>query len=169
MKRLMVLASVVVAGMLSANCSNSHDGASSASLLAPSAVDGAGGTVSTAAKGGGGGGKPSGGGTTSGSSTLTLVMSIDANGNGLPNWNDTVTFNWSTTVVQYPLIDTVCSQNGTKVYYHQYSTNPNSIFPENPYFWLQSGYWTGGAADCVATLNNGTGTIYYSLSFHVDP
>src|SRR4051795_8199868 len=37
--------------------------------------------------GGGGGGKP-GGGSTGGSSSMSLVMVDDANGDGLPNWND---------------------------------------------------------------------------------
>ena len=42
--------------------------------------------------GGGGGGKPGGGGSTG---SLALVLVTDQNGNGAPNWGDTVTFNVS--------------------------------------------------------------------------
>src|SRR5215212_1686351 len=62
-----------------------------------------------AAKGGGG---PKGGGGTSGSSSISLAPLVyDANGNGLPNWSDTVTFNFATSATQ-PYIHLVCSGNG---------------------------------------------------------
>ena len=55
--------------------------------------------AAVAAKGGSGGGKPSGG---SGSSSLSLADPLvhDANGNGLPNRSDVVTFTVSTTAGQ---------------------------------------------------------------------
>src|SRR5260221_1945162 len=106
MNKLVIVASVLVLAAGSANCS--HEGSSdrsSSSILGPSAV---GNSDALAAKGGGG--KPGGG--TGGTGGLTLVMLTDANGNGLPNWGDTVTFNVSTTATTQPNVDLKCSQNG---------------------------------------------------------
>ena len=77
------------------------------------AKGGAGGGGGGGGKPGGGGGKPGGGGGTS--SSLTVVMVSDQNGNGSPNWGDTITFTVSTTAA-YPYVDLRCSQNGTMVY-----------------------------------------------------
>lgn len=88
----------------------------------------------------------------SGSSGLSLVTVIDANGNGLPNWGDTVTFSVSATATTTPEIGTACYRNGTEVYYHEggfYAGDPWA--PADQMFVLQSYYWTGGAADCAAT------------------
>ena len=43
-------------------------------------------------------------------------MVTDVNGNGSPNWGDTVTFDVSTTATTEPYVDLVCSQNGVVVY-----------------------------------------------------
>ena len=60
--------------------------------------------AAVAAKGGSGGGKPSGG---SGSSSLSLADPLvhDANGNGLPNHGDVVTFTVSTTATTQPFVN----------------------------------------------------------------
>src|SRR5205085_2102709 len=61
----------------------------------------------------GSGGK--GGGGTSGSGTLSLKMVNDANGDNLPNYGDSVTFNVSTTASRpYVVLD--CTQGGASVY-----------------------------------------------------
>src|SRR5215467_12500063 len=65
-----------------------------------------------AAKGGaGGGGKGhnSGGTTGSGGGSITLAPLVkDVNGNGLPNWGDTVTFTISTTATDQPWVYLKC-------------------------------------------------------------
>ena len=102
---------------------------------------------------GGKGGKPSGG-----SSSLTLVMVTDNNGDGAANYNDTVTFNVSTTQTQYPTVDLRCYQSGTLVY-----SASAGFYSSYPWPWarnmtLASGSWTGGAASCTATLS-GSSTL----------
>jgi hypothetical protein len=98
-------------------------------------------------------GKPSGGSASGGSSGLSLVMVVDANANGLPNWGDTVTFKVSTTATTQPQVRTVCVQNGVQVYFHEGGFYPGDPWaPGDQMFVLQSYSWTGGAADCTATL-----------------
>lgn len=99
-----------------------------------------------AGKGGGGGG----GGTTSGG-TIALVLVNDANGNGAPNWGDTVTFAVSTTATAMPYVTLDCYQGGTLVY-----TASNGIFAIslNQLFVLKTPAWSGGAASCTAWLQN---------------
>jgi hypothetical protein len=113
-------------------------------------------------------GKPGGGGTTSGGSSLSLVMVTDLNANGLPNWGDTVTFRVSTSAA-YPSVELDCSQNGVLV-----SQQTAGFYPT--YMWstdytLKSYYWTGGPANCVATLytsgRNGSRQTLSTLSFNV--
>jgi hypothetical protein len=110
--------------------------------------------------GGGGGGHKGGGG---GSSSLTLTMVADENSNGLPNWNDTITFNVSTTATTQPYVEVTCSQNGAVVYsawagfYSSYPWPGSQLMP------LYSPSWTGGAADCTAVLDPNLAT----LNFHV--
>src|SRR5437867_1007740 len=108
MRSLAVLAGAVVVAASCVACGNSSQGANS-DLFAPSDSSAAtAGIVSTTARGGGGKG-PGGGGTTSGGGSLTLVNQgpscpydptqascHDLNGNGLPNWGDTITFTAST-------------------------------------------------------------------------
>jgi len=115
-------------------------------------------------------GKPGGGGSSSGS-TLTLVLADDVNGNGAPNWGDTVTFNVSSSATSSPQVSLNCYQGSTLVY------NANAAwYAGNPFAYmqmmkLQSGAWTGGAADCTAKeyYSSGKRTITLkTLSFHVD-
>src|SRR5439155_17704638 len=49
--------------------------------------------------------------TTTGGGSLTLVMVTDADGNGLPNWGDQLTFKVSTSA-SYPSVEVDCAQNG---------------------------------------------------------
>ena len=122
--------------------------------------------------GGGGGGKPGGGGSTGGSGSMTIVMVNDANGNGTPNWNDTIRFNVSTTATTEPHVSVQCTQNSTVVYTAQTGYYDSYPWPATQNFTLSSGAWTGGAADCTARLyslsNSGASTTLATKSFHVD-
>jgi len=117
-------------------------------------------------------GKPTKPGTTTGSGSLTLVMATDLNGDGAPNWGDTVTFNVSTTATTQPIVSAACVQNGAQVYYHEggfYAGNP---WPWDKMFELKSYSWSGGAADCTATLaytnQRGSHVVLAAISFHVN-
>lgn len=151
MYRLVTLALVVVLAMGGASCA--RDGArpgegSASGILAPSAL-GEPGDAALSAKGGGKG-KPGGGG--SGTSSLTLVMYTDANGNGLPNWGETVTFNVSTTATTEPTVELLCYQNGVAVYGATSGFYDGYPWPWTKYMTLSSTAWQGGAAQCTATL-----------------
>lgn len=99
----------------------------------------------------GGGRQPSGDGS------LALVMVTDVNGNGLPNWGDQVTFTVSTTATDRPTVRLYCYQNGALVY--TFSAGFFAGYPWTTVYGLSSQSWTGGAADCTASLiysgNNG--------------
>jgi hypothetical protein len=99
----------------------------------------------------------SGGGATTGGGSLALVMYTDANGNGLPNWGDQVTFTVSTTATDRPTVRLYCYQSGSLVY--TFSAGFWSGYPWTTVYGLSSQSWTGGAADCTASLvysgNNG--------------
>jgi hypothetical protein len=129
----------------------------SATAFAPAALAG---------KGHGGGGTTGG----SGSTVTGPVMVVDRNGDGLPNWNDEVTFNVSTTATDKPYVLLNCYQSGTWV-----STGTGGFFASSPWppnFTLSSAGWTSGAGDCTATLymvgSNGRTQNLASMSFHVD-
>ena len=116
--------------------------------------------------GGGGGGH---GGSGGGSGSLTLQMYNDMNGNGAPNWGDTITFTVSTTATTEPHVSVTCSQNGTVVY-----SAATGYYASYPWPWTQvmelgSTAWSGGAASCVAKLyslnNSGGTTSLASMSF----
>jgi len=96
-------------------------------------------------------GKP--GGNTSGSSSLTgPVMVIDNNGNGLVNRLDSITFNVSTSATSTPTVGLRCYQNGIWVY-DDYLGYYSGGYWSNPWFSLDSGYWTSGiSASCTARL-----------------
>ena len=98
-------------------------------------------------------GKPGGGGTSGGSGgTLSLVMVKDVNGNGSPNYMDTITFAVSTTATTMPYVTVHCYQAGTLVYQQSSGIFYTSL---NQNFVLgQTTAWQGGAADCTAYLQN---------------
>jgi hypothetical protein len=110
-----------------------------------------------------------GGGDSGGSSSLSLVMVNDLNRNGLPNWGDTVTFAVSTTAYK-PTVLLECFQNGAVVDRQQAGFFPGYMFSKE--YELKSSLWTGGAADCTATLfeatKNGSRRTFATLSFHVE-
>ena len=120
-----------------------------------------------AAKGGGGnGGKPS-----TGSSSLSIQKPLvyDTNGDGVPNWGDTITFNISQTATTEPYVDLTCSQNGVVVY-----GATAGFFASYPWPWTQnmklgSQMWAGGNASCAAVLymfyGGGKKQILAKLSF----
>ena len=149
MRKWVILASVGILAMSSVSCADSRDG----SITAPSGVSGDAGTSAR-------GGKVTGGGT------LSLVMYVDNNHDGLPNWNDTVTFNVSATGTDTPTVNLVCSQKRVAVY-----GATGGFYPSYPWPWTQnmrlySASWGGGAASCTATLTPVSGSpVLASLSF----
>ena len=128
-----------------------------------------------AAKGGNGGGKgngKSGGGGTAGSSALAVVMVQDANGNGAPNWADTITFDVSTTQTATPYVALKCYQGGTLVYSAWAGFYPDYPWPGSQLMPLSSPSWSGGAADCTARLvtwsQNGREQTLATMGIRVD-
>ena len=130
-RRFVILASVVVLAAGSAGCSGD-----SASVLAPSATGESEARPGTA---------------TGGSSSLSLVMVSDVNGDG-PSWGDRVTFNVSQTATTEPHVDLKCTQNGTLVLGATTGFYPSYPWPWTQVMTLSSPSWTGGAASCTATL-----------------
>jgi hypothetical protein len=119
-------------------------------------------------------GKPSrggGGGGGGGGSSLSLVLSTDANGNGVANWNDTITYNVSTSATSAPQVSTACYQNGALVLRGNAAFYAGNPFAYMDWLQLTSDMWTGGAADCTATMyysgHKGNVTLA-TLNFHVD-
>ena len=85
------------------------------------------------------------------------------------HYGDQVTFNVSTDAYQ-PHVDLVCSQAGTKVYGHTTGYYASYPFPSTQLMTLSSQAWTGGAADCTATLYYWDGrhtTVLETLNFAV--
>jgi hypothetical protein len=113
-------------------------------------------------------GKPGGGGG-SGGGSLSLVMVTDTNGDGMPNFKDSVSFKVTSSSVQ-PYVRVECTQNSTLVY-----TETNGFFAGYPWdtnFDLgPTQSWTSGPANCIAkliVLNNSKQTVQASLSFLVN-
>ena len=121
-------------------------------------------SASPKAAGGSGGGKGGHGGT-GGSSSLSLVMVTDNNGDGQPNWGDTVTFDLTTTS-QWPTVTLDCFQNGTLVYSASAGWYPSYPWPWARNMPLSSYDWSGGAASCTATLADSA--TLATLSFTAD-
>lgn len=174
MRKFVTAASIVVLAAGAAGCSGSQQGSNSAgnvlpleSPLSPSSLE--------ARTGGGGGGKGGGkgsGGTTSGGGSLSLVMVVDNNGNHGPNWNDTVTFDVSTSATTEPHVTLACYQNGSQVL-----SASAGFFDSYPWPWmknmtLSTALWASGAADCTAKLvyfSGSSDVLLATHSFHVDP
>ena len=148
MRKLMMLAPVVALALVSANCSggafNSPTGPGLGVTDSATEARGSGG-------GGGGGKKPGGGGGTAGGGggSLSLVMLKDVNGDGGPDWGDTITFNVTTSATQ-PFVRVSCYQGSSWVYVG--SVGYFDAYPWAKEFILASNSWPGGAADCTATL-----------------
>ena len=96
--------------------------------------------------------------------SLSLVT-LDST-DGMPHWGQQVTFNVNTNAT-WPYVEVDCAQGGSWVY---------AQILEYPFggqtFTLKSYWWTGGAADCSATLfttgKNGSRTTLATATFHVD-
>ena len=111
-----------------------------------------------------GGGKPSGG---SGTGTIALRL---MDGATTAQFGGRVTFDVATTATAYPYVHLVCRQNGALVAEGRQGFFPTALGNE----WFVLGptpAWSGGAADCTATLekstNRGGWSVLGSTSFHV--
>jgi hypothetical protein len=121
-----------------------------------------------AAKGGNAGTK---GGASNGASLSGPVMVYDANGNGLPNYMDNITFTVSTTASQ-PQVGLRCYQGTTFVEDAYVAYFDSWLSPK--YFQLGSSYWDPAlAASCTARLfyynKRGVEQVQATLTFDVAP
>ena len=101
-------------------------------------------------------GKPS---RTSGTSTLNLVLLNSSD--GLAHHGQNVTFEAYSSSTSEPHVKLSCAQGGTVVYTNQSGYYPSYPWPSTNVMTLKSGAWTGGGADCTATLYwfNGSKTV----------
>jgi len=100
--------------------------------------------------------------------SLVVLNSAD----GLPHWGGQVTFKVSTTATTEPHVSLKCSQNGVLVYATQTGFYAGYLWPWTQVMTLSSTAWTGGSADCVATLYYFSGATVVSLgtlSFTASP
>ena len=119
---------------------------------------------SLAAKSGtSGGGTHKGGSGSSGGGSISLVLLNSTD--GLAHWGQQVTFKVSTTATKEPWVELRCYQNGALVGQGRKGFWEESL--SNEVFTLKSASWTGGAADCTASLQTPQGTQLASTSFHV--
>ena len=105
-------------------------------------------------------------------SSFILVMYADINGNTLPDWGDTVTFNVSTTATTEPHVDLTCSRNGDVVYGATTGYYASYPWPWTQFMTLSSTAWQSGAADCTAELYYFSGKnarVLKSISFIAGP
>lgn len=115
--------------------------------------------------GGGKGGHTTPPPASTGSFSLVLLDSTD----GVGHYGQHYSFSVQTNAA-YPFVRDDCSQNGTRVYSEYKGFYPGWVWGQEFTWW--SSAWSGGAADCVATLyytdstfNNPT--TMATLSFHV--
>jgi hypothetical protein len=105
------------------------------------------------------------------SSTSTLRLVLLNSTDGLPHHGQDITFEASSSATTEPHVKLSCSQGGSVVL-----TAQSGYYASYPWPWtntmnLSSGAWTGGAADCTATLYwfNGSKTVTgTTLPFHVE-
>jgi hypothetical protein len=76
-------------------------------------------------------------------SSLNVVLYVDSNGNGVPNWGDKITFDVVTSETTQPHVQVMCFQGGDVVY--------GADWPVTPVLTLSSRAWQGGQAECAAT------------------
>jgi hypothetical protein len=116
-----------------------------------------------------------GNGANKSSSSIFLVTmnssTASATATSAPRWSDQVTFDVSTTATDRPYVTLNCYQNGVWVY--AAGAGFWSGYAYGKVFNLAANSWSGGAADCTATLGalNLDGTRFRELastSFHVD-
>ena len=163
MRKLAILASVIVLAASSTNCSSP---AGAANDIVPSGLvagpaDGAA-TFGTNAAGGQGKGK---GQTPVIEGTIDVAMVVDNNGDGLPNWNDVIDFVVSP-IVPNEYVQLNCYQGSTWV------TTSGGWAPGSYPFRLSGPGWTGGAAVCTVvlyTFDGNKGTTLATRDFDVAP
>jgi len=109
-------------------------------------------------------GKGKGGGGSAGTGTIGLVL-LTQTPDRLPHWSNLVTFNVTTTVSQ-PWVHLVCKQ-GSKLVAEGWAGYFDGALGGRT-FELDSPTWTGGAADCMASLTTSQFSVVASTSFHVD-
>jgi hypothetical protein len=158
MRRPTVLALLLVAAASSSQCSDGET-----TVIGPSSGVAAG----RFANSGGGStqgdntGTPSGGesGPAGGSSIsrLAVMLVVDSNGDGRPNRGDAITFAIVTTQM-WDQVSVTCSQNGEVVL--KALKTPDTWSP----VMLTSQTWSGGAADCKATLEQVNETKVMTLA-----
>jgi len=146
MRSLVVLASVVVIAASAANCADVPGEANSIGSIAPSALAAspASDAKLTATAAGGKKGKP---GAADPTPDLAVQMVIDADGDGLTSWGDSISIDVLTTNT-WNQIEVICSQSGEAVFGSTRTKGINDQYPIQ----LWSGMWTSGAADCTANL-----------------
>ena len=108
-------------------------------------------------------GKPAGGK----GGSIGVAMVTDTNANGAPNWNEVITFGFSTSN-PYPVASLRCSQNGSLVYGDSHPLYTPNIWNDPGHFVLASLAWSGGSASCVAELkgtSNGRVVVLATTSF----
>ena len=95
-----------------------------------------------------------------GNLSLVLLNSTD----GAAHWGQQVTFNVSTTATTEPHVGLKCSQNGVVVYAAQSGYYASYPWPWTQVMTLSSSAWSGGSAECVATLYYFSGTNSVTLA-----
>jgi hypothetical protein len=112
-----------------------------------------------------GGGKHGGGGggTTGGTGSISLVLLNSTD--GLAHYGQNVTFKVATTATTQPWVGLKCSRNGALLGESYEGMFAGSL--SDGIFTLASPSWTGGAADCTATLMTPQWQALGSTSFHV--
>ena len=113
-----------------------------------------------------------GGGHTSTSSGAGLeLVQVDST-DGVAHYGQLVTFNVSAPGIDKPMVKVDCYQSGVYVYWASAGFYDGYPWAWNQVFTLSSTYWTGGAADCTATLyyptRNGHFSTLATLSFPVE-
>ena len=101
------------------------------------------------------------------SGTIRLVP-LTPSADGLLHYGQEVTFDVYASSTAYPWVLLECTQNGSLVYRHQNGIFPTSLMQD---FTLGlTPAWTGGAADCKASLQDRGGrktVTLATLTFHV--
>ena len=144
MRSLVSLASVVLIAASAANCADVPGEANSIGSIAPSvlaAPPSTGATLTVTAAGG----KKGKQGAADPAPGLAVRMVLDADGDDVISWGDSIAIDVLTTAA-WNQINVTCYQNGVAVF-----GSARTVDYQYP-IGLQSAMWTGGAADCTADL-----------------
>jgi len=117
--------------------------------------------------GSGGGGKGKGGNST-GDGSSYLVLKVLTGSDTSANWGEDITFEPHTSATTEPHVNVKCTQGGTVVYGASTGYYDSYPWPWTQVMTLRSQSWTGGAADCTATLSAYSGakiTVLATLPF----